>query len=89
MTKSITLKDLSPDLLANMARRASDEGRSVQEMVRRLLSQTYGDNPAIVIGWIKLDRWGEIDEATNPATPAPLAQIAVAILTQQRPMWPC
>lgn len=58
---SITLKDLPDDLMVNMRKRADVEGRSMQEMVRRLLGETYGDTPPSVWGYIKIDRVGDID----------------------------
>lgn len=58
---SITLKDLPDMLMENMRQRAEREGRSMQEMVRRLLSDEYGDTAPMVWGYIKFDRVGDID----------------------------
>lgn len=65
-SKGLTIKDVPLGLLAAMRKRADEEGRSVQEMLRRHLLQEYGDTPKpAIMRWIDIDalpgRTGEID----------------------------
>lgn len=66
--KGLTIKDLPEQLLANMRKRADGEGRSVQEMIRRLLQREYGAGDAI-LGWFKRDRPGEVDDRDGADDP--------------------
>lgn len=51
---------------ANISAACAARGITQQELLAELLESKFG-NPPAVKGWIKLDRWGELDERDEPS----------------------
>lgn len=51
---------LNDGLVAKIAVSAKANGRSVNNEIEQRLTQSFATDP-IIIGWVKLDRWGELE----------------------------
>lgn len=63
MAKDETRSIRFPSSLLDMLRQAAgDNNRSFQNEVISRLGASFEEDAAIVVGWLRLDRWGEIDD---------------------------
>jgi hypothetical protein len=49
-------------LLDMLKQEASDNNRSFQNEVIKRLEESLTPDTSVVVGWLRLDRWGEIDD---------------------------
>lgn len=63
---SFQVRGLTDDELAALDRLARQAETSRQQYVADLIRERIGQNPPAVIGWLRLDRWGELDQRDEP-----------------------
>lgn len=61
-TKAFTVRGLTADQLKKLDAIAAHRGVNRHQMVVDMLTHLIGENRPHILGWIKIDRWGEVDE---------------------------
>jgi hypothetical protein len=77
---NILIRDITEPLNAAIDQAAAAAGLSKQELLLTLLVTTYAEPPAVV-GWVKLDRRGELDGADCPECGQQLDEVWAGLLT--------
>lgn len=49
----------------NITEACAARGKTQQELLAELIEREFG-NPPAVVGWLHLDRWGELDNRDEP-----------------------
>ena len=55
------------ELFEALREQSRQQGISINELIVDALAAKFADMRPIVLGWVKLDRWGELDPAEEPA----------------------
>ena len=77
----ISLKGVPDQLAARMSELAAAQGISRHEMLLDLLVAAYAE-PPLVVGWLRLDRRGELDaDAACPECGQPLTEVWAGLLS--------
>jgi hypothetical protein len=86
---NVLIRDV-PDTVSERIRAvAQAEGVSQQELLSALLSATYGA-PPLVVGWVRLERRGELeDSAACPECGQPLTEAWAGLLSNGTWRAPC
>lgn len=62
---NLIIRNVPTSTHANIAAQCAARNITQQELLAEFLEREFGKPPA-VIGWIRLDRWGEIDQRDEP-----------------------
>ena len=78
---NILIRNIPDALAQRISATAEDAGESQQEMLLSLLTVTYAE-PPVVVGWVRFDRRGELDDAAPcPECGQPLAEVWAGLLS--------
>lgn len=62
---NLIIRNVPATTHATLAAACVARNMTQQDLLAELLEREFG-NPPAVLGWLKLDRWGEIDERDEP-----------------------
>lgn len=62
---NLIIRNVPASTHANIAAQCAARNVTQQELLVELLEREFGKPPA-VLGWVRLDRWGEVDERDEP-----------------------
>lgn len=65
---NLIIRNITDSTASNIRQEAERQNISRQEMLSRLIEERYG-SPPVVVGWLKLDRWGELDQREEQDNP--------------------